>query len=158
MTTLTIGGSNPHLNIGATPTIPIHVTEGPAGPPGPQGIPGATQFDAIAATAVGGHRVVAWRSDGQIRYATNLTPADAWASVGVTTGAATAGAMVTVQPSGLLTEPSWAWTPLTPIYLGVNGLLTQTVPLPPAFLRIIAVAITPTTVWVAPQPPVILAT
>ena len=155
-----VGRGAGQVAVRVQPSLPVSLNvggSGPQGPPGPQGDPGSTQFDAIAATAIGGHRVVAWRSDGQVEYADNLTPADAWASVGVTTGAASAGGTVTVQPSGLLVEPSWSWTPLIPIYVGVNGLLTQTVPTLPAFLRIIAVAVTPTALWVAPQPPVILA-
>jgi hypothetical protein len=60
-------------------------------------------------------------------YADNSTLATALI-VGVTTGAASSGAVATVQTSGEMTEVSWTWDISKPVYLGSAGLLTQTVP------------------------------
>ncbi|MFN0028416.1 MAG: hypothetical protein ACKV2O_14740 [Acidimicrobiales bacterium] len=159
---VTLGGStevtvsNPtiELTVGAPGAVEI-VSLGVPGPQGPPGPAGASTFTAMAAVTVSGHRCVAWRADGQVEYASNTTPAHAWAAVGITTGAAIAGDLATVHGFGRLDEGSWSWTPLTLIYLGVGGLLTQTPPVAPAFVRVLGHAITPTSMWVSPRQPII---
>jgi len=44
------------------------------------------------------------------------------------------GQSATVLAYGLLTESSWAWTPNVPLFLGADGLLTQTPPVAPGAL------------------------
>lgn len=122
---------------------------------GPQGPPGDSTITAEAAEALGGHRAVAWRSDRTIELADNTTSAHRWATVGVTTGAASLGAEASIQAGGLLVEPSWSWTPLGLIYLGTAGALTQTPPTAPAFLRVLGHAIDATSMWVDVQQPII---
>jgi hypothetical protein len=110
-----------------------------------------------AAEAVGGHRVVALTETG-CRYADPASEDDVWTSVGVTLGAAEADADATVAVSGLIDEPSWAWTPTRPVFLGPTGTLTQTPPVPPDALyqRVVGVAVTPTRLWVGHTPPIVL--
>lgn len=146
----------------ATTTVSIAVTRPPnvtvavtsTGPRGPAG-DSSSLITLEAGASLGGHRCVAWQADGTVYHADNLTAADAHAAVGITTGAASPGSDATVRTSGLMTEPSWAWTPLGLIFVGTNGLLTQTAPAAPAFVRVLGHAIDATSMWVDPQPPII---
>ena len=45
--------------------------------------------------------------------------------IGISTGAATQGAMVTVKPFGRLEDSSWNWNPEKGLFLGINGLIVQ---------------------------------
>lgn len=129
--------------------------KGPQGDPGPPGPPGAAGSGAVfatanAATALSGHRVVTPRADGTLEYASNDIPAFIAAPLWVTTAAASSGAPVDALMYGPVTEPSWNWTPGAPVYLGVNGVLTQTPPVAPAasFLAQVGVATSPTSLVV----------
>lgn len=79
-----------------------------------------------AAIALGGQRAVYLSGTG-LRYATSadISTLDV---VGITVGAVNSGDLVTYRVSGVLTDPSFNFVP-GPIFLGANGLLTQTIPL-----------------------------
>lgn len=127
------------------PVAKVTAGQGPAGPPGRDG-GGALQ--ARAGVALSGHRVVRAGPAETLLYASCLTPGDAIAVLGVTAGAAEADALATVVASGDMTEPSWAWSPGKPVWLGPAGALVQ--PQPAAGdLRQIGIAITPTRIAVA---------
>lgn len=97
--------------------------QGPAGPPGGEGIL------KTAGATIGGHRAVVTDSTSDVVvYADNTNPAHEAAVFGITTGAAASGASVLVKTSGEIEEPSWIWTPQGAIYLSTNGNLTQTPP------------------------------
>lgn len=128
--------------------------KGPQGDPGPPGPPGAAGSNAIfatgnAATVLSGHRVVTPAADGTLGYASNDNLAHLAAPLWVTIGAVASGAPVDALMFGPMTEPSWSWTP-GPVYLGVNGVLTQTAPAAPAalFLAQVGVATSPTSLVV----------
>ncbi len=114
------------------------VTRGPKGDkgdPGAQGPPGPTGGEALertADTALGGHRAV--RSTGvvSVGYASCADASQGDDVLGITLGAAPPGGAVLVQTGGELTEPSWSWAPQEPIYLGLDGGLTQLQPMPPS--------------------------
>lgn len=135
-------------------TIEAVAERGPEGPAGPAG---TSDLELVAATSVGGGRVVVIRSDGEAEYASQADLDHRWLSVGVTVGAATAGDTVTVRSHGVLADGTWTWTPRAPLFLGVNGLLTHVEPAAPAFSRIVAVAINATSILIDPQPPITLA-
>jgi hypothetical protein len=99
---------------------------GPAGPPGPPGASNST-ITRAAAEALSGHRVVTADVDGRLIYASNDVPGQLAAPLWVTTGAALAGDMAEALMFGPMDELTWNWTP-GPVYLGQNGVLTQTVP------------------------------
>lgn len=102
-----------------------------AGPTGPQGLPGTSGSVTLPAGIVlSGHRLVTRQPDGTLIYADNTTIDHATAPFWLTLAAASAGASVAVQSSGIVTEPSWSWA-LGPLYLGANGLLTQLPPTAP---------------------------
>lgn len=108
-----------------------------------------------ASAALSGHRVIAYTSTGEAKHADNLTAADAWAIVGISAGAAALGDPVTVQTAGVMTEPSWTWSPLGLLYCGAAGVLTQTPPIAPAFVRVVGFATSPTSIYVDPQTPIV---
>jgi hypothetical protein len=125
--------------------------QGPAGPPGP---PGAASLSFIAGGALGGHRVIKVSADGLAYYAGADTPGDLFGVVGVTLGAVTPGALVSAIRSGEIIEPSWTWLPGAPIFLGLDGVLTQTVPPGAVFSLVMGVALTPVHAVFSPREPV----
>lgn len=80
-------------------------------------------IDLVAGEALSGHRAVAISPAGFAVYASSDTAGAA--PIGVTTGAAASGAPITVQLYGVMTEFSWSWDLSRPVFLGVNGILTQ---------------------------------
>lgn len=136
----------------------IHVVavgqQGPPGIQGPAGPSGASVVTYVAGEALGGNRVVKANGSGQAVYATN-TDAASQHLLGVTTEAVSPGANVGVQRSGVMVEPGWLWTPNQPVFLGVNGVLTQTYPTGALLSIIVGFALTPTSIHLSPREPVI---
>lgn len=140
------------VDLGGTPiTDTTPVVAGPRGPAGADGNEGPTGFTANG--ALSGHRVVV-PTGSQVEYADNTDLTDIGKPAFLTTGAAMDGQPVTLVARGLVTEPSWAWTPGL-VYAGANGVPTQTPPTS-GYLRVIGEALSTTTVWVDPRPPFIL--
>lgn len=136
--------------------------QGPAGRTGQQGIPGpdgGTAYVLASDMPIGGHRVVVSEvvgSEAFARYASNLNLTHANKVLGVTVAAAGTGAPVSVVRAGEVTEPSWNWVANTPVYLGDNGMLTQTQPETPAlFSLIVGFPITATKLFVSVREPII---
>lgn len=125
-------------------------SQGPSGPPGPSGSPYITF---IADGPLSGQRVVRPTSAGQAGYADSSTPAHANSVLGITTGAASAGAPVFVQLSGLMTEPTWNWLPEQPVFCGLLGALTQSQPTS-GFSLVVGVATSPTSLAVGVKQPI----
>lgn len=139
-----------------TEGLPVEVgQQGPPGPRGPAGPAGGAAVTVTAATALGGHRLVVLDGTGAARHASKDDLNHLFRVFGLTLGAAAQGAAVDVQRAGLVTEPSWAWDIALPVYLGADGLLTQT---PPAsgFLLIVGCPVTTTTLCIDIGDPVIL--
>ncbi|MFR9773038.1 hypothetical protein [Nocardia sp. SC052] len=124
------------------------------GPPGPPG-DAATSRVVLTGTAgvpLGGHRAVYRRGDEQIEYASCVIPAHMDVPIWVTLGAANAGDLVSMVALGEITEGSWSWTAGGAIFLGTNGLLTQTPPVGADFLAVLGTATTLTSIYVDRQP------
>lgn len=117
------------------------------GQQGPQGIPSDAGFTAIAATDIGGHRIVTLNSDGKVEHADQATTAHYGKIVGISTGAASVGNTVTIRSSGKLTEPSWSWNPQNILFLGADGVITATPP-STGVLQSIGYAIDATTIFI----------
>lgn len=134
-------------------TIAVAVP-GPPGPPGTGGGGSRLEVTGTAAQALSGHRAVYRRSDGLIDYADAGNLAHRNAAIGITTGAASSGATVTVVMAGEMTEGSWSWAAPGLIFLGANGALTQSVPATPGsqFLAVLGYALSSTTVYIDRQP------
>ncbi|CAN5813981.1 hypothetical protein BH20PSE1_BH20PSE1_01020 [soil metagenome] len=128
-----------------------------AGPRGPQGEPGVgAGITRIAAQALGGQRLVYASSASGCDYADNRVFAQRFALLGITQGAVVGGAEATILSYGPFTEPSWSWTP-GPLYLGIDGLITQTPPVAPAaFLLVVGVAVDATHVLIDLHEPITL--
>lgn len=81
-----------------------------------------------AGVDLGGNRVVVLNDSGLTIYADKDIYSHIFKILGITTGSTVNAGTATVQTYGEMIEPSWAWTPGLPIYVGTNGLLTQTIP------------------------------
>lgn len=104
--------------------------QGLPGPQGPVGPAGGTTIEKMAAMPLGGQRIVRSTGTNMADYADNRYPEQGDDILGLTLAAAASGTMVAIANGNEVTEPSWDWTPQQPIYLGENGLMTQTPPEP----------------------------
>lgn len=111
-------------------------------------------IECVAGAALSGHKAIAVVA-GEAIHADQGDPAHRGLVRGISIGATAAAATATVQVFGPMFEPSWNWTP-GPIYVGANGALTQTRPTS-GWLQQIAIADSPTLIFIAPQPPIALA-
>jgi hypothetical protein len=127
-----------------------------AGPTGPQGPAGDATVTMTAGATLSGHRLVTKQADGTAIYADATNPAHVSVPLWLTLGAAAMGDQVTAQASGIVTEPSWSWTP-GPLYLDVTGLLTQTVPVSSSFLVQVGYATSATSIVLDRYPSIVLA-
>lgn len=139
------------------------VTQGGRGPKGDAGDADSMQRilrPLVAAAAISALRALRTNSVGRALYADAATLADAGACIGISyTAAAASGASLQAVTQGLLTDSGWAWIPGAPVYLGLNGALTQTPPAAPAcaFAQVLAVADSATSLIVNIHQPVTLA-
>lgn len=124
----------------------IEVAIGPPGPQGPPGPAGGTTITRIGAIALGGHRMVRMNSAGLLEYADCSDQTHGDDTLGMTTSASVQGAEAYVQPSGPIEFNGWAWTPGEPVFLGQNGLVTQTPP-DDGFVQTIGYAETATSIF-----------
>ncbi len=130
------------------------VAVGTTGVQGPRGAPGGTSEQRTAAIDIGGHRIVRSTANG-VDYASNANPAHGDDTLGMTLGAAAAGALVDVQRQGPVSFDGWAWIPGDPVFLGLDGLPTQIAPEPltgAAFVQPIGHAESPTVLYLNVQP------
>lgn len=74
------------------------------------------------------------------------------AYAGVTRMATITGDPINVVRSGLITEGGWSWTPDAPMFIGANGILTQTQPTAGNPVRRIGWAISATELNLDPYP------
>ena len=139
------------------------ITTGPQGPPGEAGADGAPgppgesiEVGAIIACTtempLSGHRFVVLDNDMAV-YADCLTENHAHRVIGMTTGASDDG-NVSVQTSGEHEEPTWSWTLGHPVFLGENGLMTQTAPTT-GFSLIVGFPMTATKLFIKINQPII---
>jgi hypothetical protein len=131
---------------------------GPRGPAGPPGPPAGGQNEYTAAIALSGHRILTTDQAGRAIYADSANPAHVGRIVGLSTGAAAAGAPIIVQLSGEFSEPTWSWSLTCPVYLGAAGHLTQTPPSEAgSFSVVVGFPITPTRLFLSIREPILIA-
>lgn len=149
-----LGSSNNVVqSVDSTQTV-VTGQQGPQGPAGPSAL---ETIEVLTATAISGHRAVALDSSGKAVYPSNTVHGDAFRVLGVTLGAASLGTVVQVKSFGTILEPTWNWTVDQPVYLGANGVLTQTLPISPAkFILVIGVANSTTSMFVNVMPPIFI--
>lgn len=133
------------------------IEQGPPGEPGIPGPAGGQAMEFIVASAIGGHRLLAIDAANEIIYAGNDLPGTANKIIGMSVNAAAPGGALSVVRAGEVDEPSWSWDVSKPIYLGINGLLTQATPvLPAAFSLIVGFPLTPTSLFLSLREPITL--
>ena len=115
-----------------------------------------TAFTMIAETNLNGLRVVASSDNfiGQAVYADHNDVSQSTKVLGITRGAVLAGNSVEVIDGGSINDPSWSWTD-GPLFLGVNGLLTQTAP-SVGFVLMVGKAVSATRISLNIDRPIIL--
>ncbi len=145
----------PTINVEVGPADPLKVEVGVQGPPGPPGPEGGSGLTHTAGVSLGGHRAVVLNAAEEAIYADNTTLTHADKVLGITTGAVTAGQAASIRTTGEITEPSWAWALDQAIFLGVDGMLTQTPP-SSGFLLVMGFPISATKMFLAIGEPTIL--
>lgn len=146
---------NERIDILSVGTQGLPGIAGPRGLPGP---PGGATLEYIAATAIGGHRVVMLNAAGQLIYASAVDLTCLGRVIGITVNAADASMPCQVQNFDQLDEPGWTWDVSKPVYLGLDGLLTQTPPALPGakFSMVVGFPISSTALFVNLREPIIL--
>jgi len=134
-------------------SAPVYI--GQRGVDGAPGVAGGVVVQCTAGEALGGHRAVVLNAAAAAVYASNTVPEHLHKVLGLTTGAVILGAEATVQTGGEMTEPTWAWTLDAPIFLGENGLLTQTEPTT-GFSLVVAFPVTATKIFIKLREPLAL--
>jgi len=116
---------------------------------------GGSVVSYVAAGALGGHRIVTLNSSQQAIYGDKDTLPHVGRILGMTTGAADAGAAALIQTGGEITEPSWSWDVTKLIWLANNGLMTQTEPVS-GFSCVLGFPIFPTKMFIDIREAIIL--
>lgn len=130
------------VEIPPTTTVVEVVNSGPQGVPGEQGERGLANILPMKANGpIGGHRAVISAGNGAVAYADCRNPAHAGRLLGITLNAANAGENLDVLLIGGAKWPNLAFETEKPIFLGEDGLLTQTVPNTAAFVQVVGYAI-----------------
>jgi hypothetical protein len=106
-------------------------------------VPAAIDTTLVASTSLSALRCITTDGSGLAKYATPDSLANA-VVIGISTTAANTGENITIKTSGQITDASWNWTKGA-IYLGANGVLTQTAPTGGSIVVHVAKAITATT-------------
>jgi hypothetical protein len=111
-------------------------------------------IEVTAGENLSGHKAIAIVGSEAV-HSDHGTTAHRGLTRGITTGATSDGETARVQVYGPMIEGTWSWATGQPIYVGANGTLTQT---PPAngWLQQIAVADSPTQIFIDPQPVFVL--
>lgn len=111
-----------------------------------------------AAQTLSGQMLVVPTGTSEVERADAAILAHAYRPVWLTTGAVIDGDTATVLAYGAIEEPSWTWTPHMPIFLGLDGMLTQTAPDAPAtFVLQVAIATASFRIFYNPKVAVLLA-
>lgn len=104
---------------------PFKGLPGDDGPPGPPGTTEAVTYIRDASVPLSGHRALVLNDDNEFEYADPTTVGNQ--PVFVSLNAASTGDPVTAVSEGFVIEATWNWSPGN-VYLGTNGVLTQTAP------------------------------
>lgn len=108
----------------------------------------------LASEAIGGHIVVYQTASG-LAIASSNSVVHASRILGLTNSAVASGFSVPVTLSGELTESTWTFTEGLPVYLSVNGTITQSIP-SSGFILQMGVAVSPVKILVSIKLPIIL--
>ncbi len=146
------------IELAPSTVIAQSFARGPKGDPGATGAAGANGSEAASYptnSPIGGHRLVIRDNAGFVQYASATIATHAGRVIGITTTAVSSGPVV-VQSASTVTESSWNWTPNLPVYVGLNGVPTQTPVVGAVFSQIWGMALTATQVLIVIRDPIVL--
>jgi hypothetical protein len=128
--------------------------KGDKGNKGDQGDPGGgsnpTALPALTSSALSALRVVTLDGAGLWEYATIANPAHATALLCLLQSATAIGGAAEPLLLGFVSDLAWTWVKDAPIFLGIDGVLTQSAPTA-GFMRQVAIATSATQIYFAPQ-------
>jgi hypothetical protein len=133
------------------------VLRGPKGDMGPKGDPGAStgEESLYVAEAVTQFQVCRYVSPTEVGPASASSAAHAYLCAGICiTPNPTIGKVVQILNRGQVYNASWSWIPGDPVFVGVNGALTQTYDPLWAFLITVGTALDTHTIQVYLRPPI----
>lgn len=136
----------------------VLLTEAQQGPPGPPGAPGQAGVSYVtfkASGPIGGHRAVCAAFSGLVKYADSRDVTGAMSVLGLSLHAAEDGAPISVANSGEVIEPSWSWTQDLPIFVGLDGVLTQQPP-DTGYQLVVAIATSSTSALLSIKQPIVI--
>lgn len=135
---------------------------GPIGPKGDKGekgdtgLPGSGSVVLITTTnPIGGGRVIAINNEVPV-YASNDNISLAKKVIGISENASDSNSELIIKTHGIMTDSSWNWDTSKPLYLGINGLITQTYPDSADYLLVIGEPLSNDTIKVLIETPIIL--
>ena len=120
--------------------------------PAASGGANANTFTVESEAILSGQRIIANTANGVV-YASRDLLETVQTVLGFTK---TAGTVVEVIVQGVYSDPTMAWDPVFPLWLGINGELTQVRPTT-GYLLEVGKVITPTEIVINIQSPIILA-
>ena len=109
----------------------------------------------VAEYSLSALRAVIVNNDSRLEYASSNIAEHSFSIVGVLKDAIAVGDSGKALIQGSLSDSSWNWTLGTPIYLGVDGMLTQSAP-STGFQIILGKPTSPTTVYFEIGEPILL--
>lgn len=141
---------------GGTPTDVglLQIYRGATGPKGDSGNAAVI----VATQALGGYRCLRFDAASSLQYADSNDLTHARKIMGVTKQAYNSGDNVELVRFGELVDAGWAWNTTLPVYLGHNGVFTQTVPTFPdaAFLLVLGMPLSATKLLINIREPLAL--
>lgn len=108
-----------------------------------------------AAQVISGHQAITLDANGQAIVASADNPTHQFVEA-LTSSAANIGDNVQVVKTGLFEHLGWTFTTGLPVYLGLAGAITQTVPITAVFTKVLGIAVSPTRIKVDFQPAIFL--
>ena len=113
---------------------------------GERGLPGQSGFlERVYSFPIGAHRAVTLEG-----YADPAVQETSWTYLGISLNSGPG--VVQIATSRVVEETGWNWTPLELVYIGTLGILTQSVPEPPWFVKSVGLAISPTAIKLVEYP------
>lgn len=146
---------NNEIVIAAVKEVPEVITIGIEGPAGPAGPAGSSIVKYTAGENLGGHKLVVIDNSEKAYYADTMNTSHLNKVVGITINAAMRNTAADIQTYGILSEPSWNWDILKPVFAGFNGTLTQLVP-SVGFIQQVATVISPTKIFINIRAPIVV--
>jgi hypothetical protein len=122
---------------------------------GPPGLSNLFFFVRRANGPIGAHRAVISNEDGSVSYADTTNTLHLGKVLGITTASVVDQEEVTIIRGGLIEFEGWSFNVDQPVYLAVNGLLTQN-PSVAGFSQIVGFAESPTALFVNLREPILL--